>query len=158
VIVCKEGIGMGYEIFEKTIRRDTEPRVTISSLGRLQFNASASKILDRHAVETVLLLWDKDARKVGVKSISKKDERSYQMRYAKKGKGAGFAARTFLEWCGYDYSETKGYPCEWNEAEAMFEVSLPPAEAQKTPQRFPRLAGKVARGEGEAKGHARATV
>jgi hypothetical protein len=45
----KEGIDMSYEIFEKSVRRDTEPRVTISTLGRLQFNASASKILSKHA-------------------------------------------------------------------------------------------------------------
>jgi hypothetical protein len=106
----------------------------------------------------VLLLWDKDTRKVAIKSISKKDERAYQMRYAKKGKGAGFAAKTFLEWCGYNYSETKGYPCEWIEAESMFELSLPRSEAPKSPQRFPRLASKSGRGEGEAKGHARASV
>jgi hypothetical protein len=89
---------------------------------------------------------------------TQKDDRAYQMRYAKKSKGAGFAAKTFLEWCGYNYSETKGYPCTWNEAESMFEVSLPPAEAPKSPQRFPRLAGKAGRGESEAKGHARASV
>jgi hypothetical protein len=148
---------MGYEIFEKTIRRDTEPRVTISTLGRLQFNASASKVLYKHAIEAVLLLWDKDTRKMAIKSKSGKDERAYQMRYAKKSKGAGFAARTFLEWCGYDYSQTKSYPCEWNEGESMFEVSLPPA-APKSPQRFPRLATKGARGEGEVKGHARASL
>lgn len=149
---------MSYEIFEKTIRRDTEPRVTISTLGRLQFNASASKTLYKHNVESVLLLWDKAVRKVAIKSKSGKDERAYSMRYAKKGKGAGFAAKTFLEWCDYDYSETKSYPCEWNEAESMFEVSLPPAAAPKAPQRFPRLASKGARGEGEAKGHARASL
>jgi hypothetical protein len=149
---------MSYEIFEKTIRRDTEPRVTISTLGRIQFNASASRILDKNAVETVLLLWDKDTRKIAIKSISKKDDRAYRMRYAKKGKGAGFAAKTFLEWCGYNYSETKGYPCEWNEADSMFEVSVPAAEAPKSPQRFPRLGSKTAKGEGETKGHARASA
>ena len=149
---------MSYEIFEKTIRRDTEPRVTISPLGRMQFNASASKLLAKHAVENVLLLWDKDSRKMAIKSISRKEERAYQMRYAKKGKGAGFAARTFLEWCGYNYSETKGYSCKWNEAESMFEVSLPPPEAAKSPQRFPRLTSKGSRGEGETKGHARASM
>ena len=147
---------MSYVIFEKTIRRDTEPRVTISTLGRLQFNASASKILDKNAVETVLLQWDKDARKVAVKSINKKDDRAYKMRYAKKGKGAGFAAKTFLEWIGHNYSETKSYSCAWNEAESMFEVILP-AEESKLPQRFPRLPARGTKGETEAKGHARAS-
>jgi hypothetical protein len=139
-----EGISMSYEIFEKTIRRDTEPRVTISVLGRFQFNASSSKILDKHAVEMVLLLWDKDQRRMGVRSITKKDDRAYQVRYAKKGKGAGFAARTFLEWCGYDYSETKSYSCHWNEAESTMEVTVPIGEAAKPTARFPRVASKGA--------------
>lgn len=149
---------MSYEIFEKTIRRDTEPRVTISVLGRLQFNATASRLLYKHAVETVLLLWDKDHRKMAMKTISKKDDRSYQLRYAKKGKGAGFAAKTFLEWCGYDYSQTKSYPCEWNEVESMFEIPIPSSEASKNPQRFPRLKNSTVSGEREAKTHARASV
>jgi hypothetical protein len=147
---------MSYVIFEKTVRRDTEPRVTISTLGRIQFNASASRILDKNAVETVLLQWDKDARRVGIKSITKKDDRAYKMRYAKKGKGAGFAAKTFLEWIGHNYSETKNYPCEWNEAESMFEVTLP-IEAPKAHTAASRPIPRPSRGEGEAKRQARAS-
>jgi hypothetical protein len=149
---------MSYEIFEKIVRRDTEPRVTISVLGRLQFNTSATRILAKNAVETVLLLWDKDARKIGVKNITKKDDRAYTMRYARKSKGAGFAAKTFLEWIGYNYSETKGFSCVWNEADCLFEVSLPSPEAHKVSQRFPRLASKGARGESDTKGKVRASL
>jgi len=147
---------MSYVIFEKTVRRDTEPRVTISTLGRIQFNSSASRILDKNAVETVLLQWDKDARKVGIKSIAKKDDRAYKMRYAKKGKGAGFAAKTFLEWIGHNYSETKNYPCEWNEAESMFEVTLP-IEVPKSHTAALRPIARPTRGEGESKRHVRAS-
>jgi hypothetical protein len=141
---------MSYVIFEKQVRRDTEPRVTISTLGRIQFNSSASRILDKNAVETVLLQWDKDARKVAIKSIAKKDDRAYKVRYAKKGKGAGFAAKTFLEWIGHNYSETKNYPCQWNEAESMFEVTLP-LETPKAQGTVPRTIVRQSRGEGEAK-------
>jgi hypothetical protein len=146
---------MSYEIFEKIVRRDTEPRLTISTLGRFQFNSSASRILDKHPVETVLLLWDKDMRKIAVKSITKKDDRAYRVRYAKKGKGAGFAAKTFLIWIGYDYSETKRYPCTWNEAESMFEVLLP-IEAAKPVQQVARPLNRTVRGETETKRNARA--
>jgi hypothetical protein len=148
---------MSYEIFEKTVRRDTEPRVTISTLGRFQFNATASRILDKNAVETVLLLWDKDARKMGIKSITKKDDRAYRVRYAKKGKGAGFAAKTFLAWINHDYTETKGYACTWNEAESTFEVPLP-IEADKPAQHPVRTQIRAVRGETETKRHAKATL
>lgn len=115
---------MSWTVFEKTIRRSSEPKCTISRLGRLQFNSSAGAILHRNAVEQVLLLWDKDSRKIGVRSINKKDPRAYTVRFAGKHKGAGFAAKTFLEWIQYDHSETKAFPCEWNEADSTFEIAL----------------------------------
>jgi hypothetical protein len=145
-----------YEIFEKTVRRDTEPRVTISTLGRIQFNATASRVLDKNAVETVLLLWDKDARKIGIKSITKKDDRAYKVRYAKKGKGAGFASKTFLDWIKHDYSESKSYPCVWNEAESTFEISLP-NEPEKIINQISGMPPRVRRGEIEAKRNVRAS-
>jgi hypothetical protein len=144
---------MGYEIFEKTVRRDTEPRVTISTLGRIQFNATASRILDKNVVETVLLLWDKDTRKIGIKSITKKDDRAYRMRYAKKGKGAGFAAKTFLIWINHDYSESKSYPCLWNEAELTFEIPLP---AEISIEHASKSSIRASKSEIEAKRNARA--
>jgi hypothetical protein len=113
-------------------------------------------MLRKKGIQEVLLLWDKDGRRIAIQSITKKDSRSYMVRFSRRDKSAAFAARPFLECIRYDYSHTKAFPCEWNEEQHMFEVSLP-ADAFKPsssvdkpqPQRFPRLArGQKAEDEG----------
>jgi len=148
---------MAYEIFEKVIRRVTTPMLTISQLGRLNFNTAASEVLHEHAVEDVLLMWDKELRKIAIRGINKKDTRSYRMRFSRRNKSAGFAAKPFLEHIGYNYSQTRSYPCTWNEEQGMFEAALPvdafnskAVDAKPQPQRFPRLSrGQKAQAEGE---------
>ncbi len=115
---------MGWEIFERVVRRSTSPTVTISKMGRFNFNGAATKILHDNAVESVLLMWDKETHSIGIRRVGKKDARAYTMRYARKNTYSGFAAKTFLEHVGFDYSETKAFPCEWNEDEGMFVFSL----------------------------------
>jgi hypothetical protein len=148
---------MAYVVFEKVIRRVTTPMLTISPLGRLNFNTAASDTLHKNAVEDVLLMWDKEARKMAIRSITKKDSRSYRMRYSKRSKAAGFAAKPFLEFVGYDYSKTRSFPCAWNDEQGMFEITFPtdPSKsetpsAKPQPQRFPRLShGQKAHAEEE---------
>jgi hypothetical protein len=131
---------LGYEVYEKVIRRTTSPTLTISKLGRISFNAAAAETLHKSAVEYVLLLWDKDARKVAVRSTTKKEPRAYTIRYAAKHKLAGFAAKTFLNHIQYDFSTTNQYPCTWDEQSEMYEVQLPPERfVAQEPKRFPRL-------------------
>jgi hypothetical protein len=131
---------LGYEVYEKVVRRTTSPTMTISKLGRLSFNAAAAETLHKSAVEYVLLLWDKDARKVAVRSTAKKDARAYTIRYAAKYKLAGFAAKTFLNHIQYDFTTTNQYPCTWDEQSEMYEVQLPPERFNaQEPRRFPRL-------------------
>jgi hypothetical protein len=137
---------MAYEVFERVIKRVTTPMLSISSLGRLSFNTAASDMLHRMAVADVLLMWDRENRKIAIRSINKKDDRSYRMRFSRRNKAAGFAAKAFLEYIGYDYSESRSFPCVWNEDQGMFEISLTaeafkPSGAPTKPQaqRFPRL-------------------
>jgi len=139
---------MGWEIFEKVTRRSTTPMMTISKLGRFAFNGAAAKILSDNAVDSVLAMWDKDTRKIGVRSIAKKDARAYTVRYARKNASAGFAVKTFLAHIGYDFSETRSFPCEWNEDDQTCVISIPADILSKQPQRFPRLArGQKTSGE-----------
>jgi hypothetical protein len=116
---------LGYEVYEKVVKRMTSPTLTISKLGRLSFNAAAAEMLRKNAVEYVLVLWDKDTRKVAVRSTAKKDPRAYTIRYAQKYRLAGFAAKTFLNHIQYDFTETHQYPCTWNEQDDMYEIQLP---------------------------------
>lgn len=152
---------MPYEVFTKMTRVETEPKLSIGKkLGRLQFNASAAKILKDMAVDYALLMWDRDNRSVAVKGISKKDNRAYSLRFAKKGNGAGFAAKAFLHHIGYDLSQTRSFPCEWNDEQNMFEFVIPD-EAFKVAEpvvRTTKFQAKSGRIDIEPKGHQRASA
>lgn len=119
--------------------------MTISKeLGRFSFNAAATKILQENAVETILLMWDRDSRKVGIRRIGKKDGRSYSLRTAKSNRGSGFAAKTFLQHIGYDYSETRAFACDWDEADNTFVFTIP-EEAMRGAEKVARMEKKEAR-------------
>ena len=125
---------MAWQVIERNVMRSTSPSITISKLGRLNFNGAATKILHDGNTESVLLLWDSDARKVGVQRIGKRDPRSYTVRYARKNAWAGFAAKGFLQRINYDYSKTLSFPAEWDKTEEMFVFSLPTSLEKQSPQ------------------------
>jgi hypothetical protein len=91
----------------------------------MQFNKSATARLERDAVENVLLLWDKEARKVALRSISKKDSRAYKVAYGAKGNGAGFSTKTFFDHIGLDYSESRTVPVEFGDGDILMEFQIP---------------------------------
>jgi len=115
---------MAYEVFSRKTSRIGLPTITFTSLGRISLNKHATAILEKDAVEVVILLWDSEERKVGVRPITKRDSRAYRVSYGKKGNGAGFSAKTFLDYINYDYSVTRNFPIEWNEREGFFEVQI----------------------------------
>lgn len=116
---------MAYEIFTRKIRKLQTAAVTLNSYGRMQFNKSATARLEKDAVENILLLWDKDSRKVGLRSISKKDPRAYKVAYGAKGNGAGFSTKTFFDYIGLDYSESRTIPVEIGDGEILMEFQIP---------------------------------
>ena len=150
---------MPYEVFTKMTRVETEPKISIGKkLGRLQFNASAAKILAERAVDYALLMYDKENQLVAIKGISKKDNRAYSLRFAKKGNGAGFAAKAFLHHIGYDLSQTRSFECVWNDEQNMFEFNIP-GSAFKSVDLNPRPKLQIkGRTESEAKSHSRASA
>lgn len=116
---------MPFEIFTRKVQYKGEPSVSLTKLGRFAFNKAATEHFEKNAIEFLLLLWDKERRLIGVRPISKKDTRSYQLRTGKKGNGSGFSASTFLDHIGLDYSETRTFPAQWDEHEAMFIIEVP---------------------------------
>lgn len=117
---------MAWEIFTRKVRRGGSPAVTFNKLGRISLNKTATAVLEREAVEFALLLWDATKRQVGIRPITKKDQRAYRLAYGKKGNGAGFSAKTFMDHIGYDYSESRSIPVRWDDGESMFIAELPP--------------------------------
>ena len=116
---------MPWEIFERKVQRSSEPTVSISKLGRIGFNRATTKILADAQAQQVLLLWDAESHRFGVKPIAKRDRRAYTIHYGKDQAWSGFAAKTFLEHVKYDYGKTSSFPCEWDEQERILIVQLP---------------------------------
>ena len=71
------------------------------------------------------MLWDKEKRQIGVRSIAKKDPRSYTIHWSKRGDGASFSAATFLRYIEYDASESRTFQARWDEQQLMFEIEIP---------------------------------
>jgi hypothetical protein len=116
---------MTWEIFtRKTPRRGT-PSITFNKLGRIALNKTATVKFENDAVEYVLLLWDPSKRQVGIRPITKKDARSYRLAYGKKGNGAGFSAKTFMDHIGFDYTESRSVGVKWDEGESMYVAEIP---------------------------------
>ncbi|MBA3713058.1 MAG: hypothetical protein H0W76_11505 [Pyrinomonadaceae bacterium] len=114
---------MPYEIFTRKQTRMSSPAVSIAAIGRIALNQAATQIFQSNAVELVLLLWDDARHRIAVRPITKKDKRAYALSRGKSS--AMFSAKTFLEYIGYDYSETRAFPAQWNEEEGMLEVEIP---------------------------------
>jgi len=116
---------MPYEIFTRKTPRMGTPSVTLNSYGRMQFNKPATARLEKEAVEYVLLLWDPELQKVGVRSIGKKDPRAYRVAYGAKGNGAGFSTKTFFDYIRLDYSESKSIPVQMGDGDILLEFQIP---------------------------------
>jgi hypothetical protein len=118
---------MPYEVFTRKIQRAGTPTMSFSKTGQIVFNQTAARILQKETIENILLLWDTTENKVGIKSTSnKKDQRAYRIRYADKGNGGAFSAKTFMDHIGLDYSERKSLPIEINpNHELLIEAKLP---------------------------------
>lgn len=136
---------MAYEIFTRKVRKLGTPAVTLNSYGRMQFNKAATARMERDAVENVLLLWDKEAHKVAVRSITKKDSRAYKVAYGAKGNGAGFSTKTFFDHIGLDFSESRTVPVEFGDGDILMEFRIPEEYFLKAAQ--PKLVTGQARKE-----------
>lgn len=127
---------MGYTVFERKVTRVGTPTVSISKLGRIMFNKTAAEIIKEAGAQNVHLLWDADSRKFAIRPIfTKPDSRSYMVRYGNGSalSGANVNSKTFLDYIGIDYSETRTYAATWNAKEMLLEVELPD-ESFRTPR------------------------
>jgi hypothetical protein len=132
---------MAFEVYTRQFTRTTEPKITITNLGRFSINNSASTLLKKHPLtsDAVLLLWDKAANKVGIRPVRKSDNRAYPLKaYGPKGRsGTGFSAVPFLNFLNYNWSETRSYPVEW--VEGMLVFSIPPEFLNGKPKLIGRM-------------------
>ena len=122
---------MPYEVFARKVVRTTTPAISISSLGKIGLNQSATDILRKNHVEHVLLLWDSENRKIALQPADKTDTRGYNVAFGKKT-GSGFSAKTFCDHIKYDTSVRRSFAAEWNPKDKMLEISLRESKTQPT--------------------------
>src|SRR5664280_1381218 len=108
---------MSFEIFSRKVQWKGSPAIYLTKMGLFSFNKTASTRFQKEAVENILLLWDKEKRLIGVRPITKKDNRAYKLYWSKRGDGCSFSALTFLKFIGFDISETRSMPILWDEQE-----------------------------------------
>ncbi len=141
---------IAYEVFSRKVSRSGSPMVTITKLGRISLNKTATVRLEKEAVEFILLLWDRESRKIAIRPITKKDPRAYRVSYGQKGNGAGFSAKTFLDFIELDYGESRNMPVLWNDQENAYEVEVPAEFFKDSRQR------RLLPVENKVRGHANA--
>lgn len=135
---------MPFEVFTREFVRTTDPKVTITNLGRFNINNSATALLRGSAGigagigdVRVLLLWDKSTNRIGIQVAKKDDRRSYPLKtYGPKGRsGTGFSAVTFLRFINYNFErESHSYPAKLDGNILMFSV---PQECIEVPGGVP---------------------
>lgn len=133
-----------YEVFTRKVPRMGNPIMSFTRAGNIVFNTLAAQQLQKATIDHVLIMWDTEARKIGLKSTSnKKDGRAYRIAYRDEGNGAGFSAKTFLDYIGIDYSERRGMDVDINpNHEMVVEVKIPDEYFKRKSQ--PRIVSKAA--------------
>jgi hypothetical protein len=147
-----------WEVFTKQARTvSASPRLAIGKkLGRCALNRAAAIQFDKEGIENVLLLWDQQGLRIGLKGANKKDPRAFPIRISRtndkeaKITGAAFSGVTFLRHIGYDLSTTHSYPITWDADETVFEVQL--AETDFAPNQQSLMAVQGGKKHGKAAG------
>ena len=133
---------MAFEIFARKMVTTSDPTVTLMHSGRMSLNKSATKRFEERAIERVLLLWDAQTRQVGIKPITKKDNRSYKVSYSGRGNSAGLSVVMFYKYINYNWEKTYNYPVAWNDDEGMYVFTIPAERLTGASDRTRRNPGK----------------
>jgi len=132
-----------YEVFSRKAPRMGTPMMSFSKQGQIVLNTLAAQQLQKATVENLLLMWDTEERKIGLKSTSnKKDSRAYHIRFYEQGNGGGFSAKTFLDYIGIDYSHRRAISVEINpNHEMVIEAKIPDEYFKRKTQ--PRIVSRT---------------
>ena len=93
---------MALTVYVRKCWRKRSPSVSISLDGEIVLNAPMTEIFHQKGVERVLLLSDREQRKIAVQPIVKGDKRSYSVVYHNNFRQAFICAKSFLTDLGWD--------------------------------------------------------
>jgi hypothetical protein len=115
---------MAYELFQRTNTRVDAPTISIVPNGRIVLNAAAVRILVAGGVKFVLLLWDRENRRLAIKSVNKGDKNAFAVSIVRNS-SARLGSKSFLAHIGWNAPRRETMAASWDAQEKMFEVTLP---------------------------------
>ena len=115
---------MAFEKFIKTGGRIGTPKVSIWSRGQIGLNSCAIIRFGLDKYKYVILFYDKDDKKVGIKFINDNTEEGAAKIVFRKAGGLSFSGVAFLHYYGIDYSETRKYDLEYDKENDLYVFGL----------------------------------
>ncbi len=105
------------------VGRVFRPRASIRSNGQIGFNHGSVKRFDLQKFTHIVLFYDKDEKKVGIKLTNDKSEPGASTLITRSGNGT-VSARSFLEFYHLLPKDTTQYDIEWNEENKLLVVDM----------------------------------
>ncbi len=121
---------MAFERFTKT-GRSFMPKVSIWSRGQIGFSVGA---VNRYKVDQynyVVFLYDADNKKVAFEFTNDEKEAG-AAKLNKRNTGVIVGAKSFLDYYGVDYKETRQYVLEHDEESNLYVIDLQEGDSSET--------------------------
>ncbi len=121
---------MAFERFTKT-GRSFMPKVSIWSRGQIGFSVGA---VNRYKVDQynyVVFLYDADNKKVAFEFTNDEKEAG-AAKLNKRNTGVIVGAKSFLDYYGVDYKETRQYVLEHDEENNLYVIDLQEGDSSET--------------------------
>ncbi len=115
---------MGYETFERTTVRVSNPTLSVTTDGRIAVNAAASRLLAKAGAKAVRILWDEAKCGIALQAAQKNDKNAFSVAFS-EGRSATVAAKGFLKHIGWSADRRQTISARWNEQQKMLEAQLP---------------------------------
>ena len=113
---------MGFERF--TLGGKTfKPKVSIRRNGQIGFNNGARKRFELDNYKYVILFYDKENEKIGIKLTNESNENGIMI-LQKRPLNVAVSAKSFLEFYELPYLKTSRYNPQWDENEKMLIIDL----------------------------------
>lgn len=114
---------MAFNKFVKVRGRSFTPKVGIWARGQIGFNRGAMEKFSLDKYNYVVLYFDSDSRRIGIKFTNNAKEEG-AIKIVKRPTAISFSATGFLKTYEIDHSESKQYNVEYDEKEEMYVAQL----------------------------------
>lgn len=116
-----------FETFERKREHCDNPMtISISPYGKFAFNKPASDLLKAKNINSVVLLFDKESKKIGIRAPKNLNEADYKLSNSQHKTYLVFCSQAFLKHISYPLKRTRSFPVTWNDEAQMYVITLPP--------------------------------